>query len=65
MTTVNKKDLVIAIYRKDCYAGATILKLEKVLYGEDIPDKYNSYEYEIKLMYLVEYDYSADESKRF
>lgn len=50
------KDLVIAIYRKDCYAGATILKLEKVLYDEDIPEKYNSYEYEIKLMSLVECD---------
>ena len=48
--------MVIAIYRRDCYAGETILRLEKVLFDEDIPEKYNSYEYEIKLMTLAEYN---------
>ena len=49
------KDLVIAVYYKDCYAGETVLKLEKVFYNEEVPEKYNTYEYEIKLMGLVEY----------
>lgn len=48
------KDIIIAVYFKDCYAGSTILRLEKVFYGEPIPEKYLSYEYEIKLMELVE-----------
>lgn len=47
--------LVIAVYYKDCYAGETILRLEKVFYNEEVPEKYNTYEYEIKLMSLVEY----------
>ena len=48
------KDLVVAVYRKDCYAGETILVLEKVFYNEEIPEKYNHYTYEIKLMALTE-----------
>ena len=49
------KDLVTAVYYKDCYAGETILRLEKVFYCEEIPEKYNTCDYEIKLMSLVEY----------
>lgn len=49
------KDLVIAVYHKDCYAGETTLRLETVLYCEEIPEKYLTYEYEIKPMWLVEY----------
>lgn len=52
---IKMKDVVIAIYRRDCYAGETTLELEKVLVGEEIPEEYNSYKYEIKLMSLVEY----------
>lgn len=48
------KDLVIAVYRKDCYAGETILRLVKVFVNEDIPEQYQSYEYEHKLMHLVD-----------
>ena len=50
------KDLVLAVYRRDCYAGVTILKLEKVLYCEEIPEKYKSNDYEIKLMWLADYN---------
>jgi hypothetical protein len=50
-----RKDMVIAIYLRDCYAGETILKLEKVLFDEEIPEKYKTYEYETKLMILEEY----------
>ena len=51
------KDLVVAVYYRDCYAGETILKLEDVFYKEDVPEKYiNNYKYELKLMSLVEYN---------
>lgn len=49
------KDLVIAVYRKDYYAGETTLHLVKVFFNEEIPEQYQSNEYEHKLMWLVEY----------
>ena len=49
------KDLVIAIYKKDCYAGETILQLVKVIVNEEIPEEYATSEYEHKLMRLVNY----------
>ena len=49
------KDLVLAVYYRDCYAGETILRLEKVLFDEPIPEKYQTSKYEIKLMSLVKY----------
>lgn len=55
------KDLVTAVYFKDCYAGETILRLEKVFYCEEIPEKYNTCDYEIKLMALVEYQHNAEQ----
>lgn len=49
------KDLVLAVYRKDCYAGETILKLVDVLLINGVlTEKYQSSEYELKLMSLVE-----------
>lgn len=50
------KDLVVAVYYKDCYAGATILRLVAVYYDEPVPEKYSSYEYELKPMWLADYD---------
>lgn len=50
------KDLVIAVYRKDCYAGETSLHLVKVFVNEEIPEQYQSNDYEHKLMYLVEFN---------
>lgn len=52
------KDLVIAVYLKDCYAGETQLHLVKVFVDEKVPEEYQSYEYECKLMSLV--DFNAD-----
>lgn len=49
------KDLVIAVYKKDCYAGETTLHLVKVFVNEEVPEEYQSYEYEQKLMCLVAY----------
>lgn len=49
------KDLVIAIYKKDCYAGETTLRLVKVFVNEEIPEQYCTCEYEHKLMCLVDY----------
>ena len=48
------KDLVTAVYFKDCYAGATTLRLVAVLLDEPVPEKYQSYEYELRLMTLEE-----------
>lgn len=50
------KDLVIAVYRKECYAGETILHLVKVFVDEKVPEEYQSYRYERKLMSLVEFN---------
>lgn len=55
------KDLVTAVYYKDCYAGETVLRLEKVFYCEEIPEEYNTCDYEIKLMALVEYQHDAEQ----
>lgn len=53
---MKNKDLVVAIYRRETYMGETILRLEKVWCAdEDIPEEFNSYEYEIKLMQLEEF----------
>lgn len=49
------KDLVTAVYFKDCYAGETVLRLVDVFYDQEIPEQYQTYEYEIKLMALVDY----------
>lgn len=49
------KDLVLAVYYRNCYAGETVLELVKVFYGEEIPEEYKTYEYEIKIMQLEEY----------
>lgn len=55
------KDLVIAVYKKDCYAGETVLHLVKVFFNEPIPEQYDSDNYVHKLMWLV--DYSVQEEK--
>lgn len=50
------KDLVIAIYHRENYAGEVILRLKKVVcVDEDIPEEFNSYEYEFKPMQLEEF----------
>ena len=50
------KDYVVAIYRRENYAGDTIWKLSKVVCNnEPIPEKYNSCEYKFKLMQLEEF----------
>lgn len=49
------KDLVIAIYKKNNYAGETTLQLVKVIVNEEIPEEYATSEYEHKLMRLVDY----------
>lgn len=55
------KDLVTAVYFKDCYAGSTILRLVDVFFDSDkIPEKYHTYEYEIKPMWLFPYDANED-----
>lgn len=51
------KDLVIAVYFKECYAGETTLKLVDVFHNKEIPEKYQTYEYEVKLMWLAETDF--------
>lgn len=49
------KDLVLAVYRKECYAGETTLHLVDVLLlNKEIPEQYQSYDYELKAMCLVE-----------
>ena len=49
------KDLVIAVYRKDCYAGETTLHLVNVLLpNTKFPDQYKSCEYETRAMFLVD-----------
>lgn len=58
------KDLVIAVYYKDCYAGETILRLEKVFCGEGIPEKYLTCDYEIKIMELVEFNVRLSDAER-
>jgi hypothetical protein len=52
---IKMKDLAIAVYHRDCYAGETILTFEDVFFKGEIPEKYDSYEYETKLVALVEY----------
>ena len=58
------KDLVIAVYRKDCYAGETQLHLVKVFVDEKVPEEYQSYEYECKLMSLVDFNADFKEKRR-
>ena len=48
-------ELAIAVYHKDCYAGETRLVYEDVFFKGEIPEKYDSCEYETKLVELVEY----------
>jgi hypothetical protein len=47
-------DLVIAVYRLDSYAGETTRKLVKVFCNEEVPEEYQTYEYEHRLMQLVD-----------
>lgn len=50
------RDLVMAVYRKDCYAGETTLELvDVVLLNGRLPKEYLSCEYELKLMCLKNY----------
>lgn len=50
------KDSVIAIYYRENYAGEVILRLQKILCAdEDIPEEFNGYEYEFRLMQLEEF----------
>ena len=50
------KDLVIAIYKDECYAGETTQRLVKVLcLNEELPAEYQTYGYELRLMRLEDY----------
>lgn len=49
------KDLVIAVYRKECYAGETTMYLVKVFVDAEIPEQYLTDEYVLKTKCLVDY----------
>ena len=50
------KDLVIAVYRKDCYAGETTLHLVEVLMPKaELPKQYQTDDYVLKAMRLVDF----------
>lgn len=51
----NMKDLVIAVYRRECYAGETTMRLVKVFADADIPEEYLTNEYELKVKRLIDY----------
>ena len=48
------KDLVIAVYHKECYAGETALRLEKVFCSVHDAMPYQTNEYVLKAMQLTE-----------
>lgn len=49
-------DLVIAVYKKDCYAGETILRLVDVIHNKEVPAEYENYNYELKIKALVDFE---------
>ena len=47
------RDMILAVYRKECYAGETMLRLVGVfLLTEELPKQYLSDEYVLKAMCL-------------